>query len=77
MRDLIQTVYAPEARDSVRAAFLAYIWRVWFQPVAIPVYAGVALALAHGRPMVAVLFIAGYTYLAVTAFVERAYLSDS
>lgn len=77
MRDLIRTVYAPEARDSVRAAFLAYIWRVWFQPVAVPVYAGVALALAHGRPTAAVLLVAGYAYLAVTAFVDRAYLSDS
>jgi hypothetical protein len=77
MRDLLQTVYAPEARDSVRAAFVAYIWRIWFQPVAVPVYAGTALALAHGHLTAAALLVGGYAYLAVTAFVDRAYLRDS
>jgi hypothetical protein len=62
----------PEPKDTVRAAFVAYMIRIWVTWPAVVVYGLVALAASHGRWDAAALVLLGWLVLAVGAFANAA-----
>lgn len=62
----------PEPKDTVRAAFKAYIVRVWFTWPAVVVYGLVGLAAYNGQWEAAALVLTGWVILALGAFANAA-----
>ncbi len=71
-RSPIDRIYRPEPKDSVRAAFVGYLWRIWFQWPAVVVYALVAVAYTKGAAGAIPWLLGGYLFLALVAFGEQA-----
>lgn len=62
----------PEPKDSVRAAFVAYMARIWVTWPAFVVYGLMGLAAYNGQWDAAVLVLVGWLVLALGAFANAA-----
>lgn len=62
----------PEPKDSVRAAFVAYMARIWFTWPAAVVYGLLGVAAYNGQWDAAALVLVGWLVLALGAFADAA-----